>query len=375
MYDATPTSKSGTPKSTKPKLRLRSRRQRGQGIQLSSTQLVTTDVLSAESPLPLVVRPAMDGLNVVDWAANHRTWIQEQLWTHGGLLFRGFRNVEAETLERFFGALGGELMEYAYRSTPRSPVKGRIYTSTAYPASESIPLHNEMSYSRNWPMRIGFSCLRCAATGGETPIVDSHRVWASLDPDVRETFARKQVLYVRNYSPQLDLPWQTVFQTDDREAVEQYCQQAGIEWEWRSGDRLSTRQICQAVAQHPHTKAWVWFNQAHLFHVSNLPLETRQSLLSVVAEDELPRNTYFGDGTSISDTALTAIRTAYDTHTVTFSWQAGDILLLDNMLAAHGRRPFTGERQVVVGMDEPYSHTVQTGPIRKGAIQQGEVTV
>lgn len=348
----------------KPKLGLRSRRQRGQAIQVSSTQLVTTEPLQPNAPLPLVIRPAVEGLNLIDWAAGHRDWIQQQLWQHGGLLLRNFNNVGAETLERFFSALGGELMEYAYRSTPRSQVRGRIYTSTAYPASESIPLHNEMSYSRNWPMRIGFSCLQVAETGGETPIVDSHKVWASLDAKLRETFASKQILYVRNYSAQLDLPWQTVFQTSDRDEVEAYCQIAGIEWEWCSDDRLRTRQVCQAVAQHPHTQAWVWFNQAHLFHVSNLPAETRESLLMVVSEAELPRNTYFGDGTPIPDTALDAIRAAYAAHTVVFPWQQGDILLLDNMLAAHGRKPFSGKRQVVVGMDEPYDRAIVAGEVR-----------
>ncbi|WP_017328297.1 TauD/TfdA family dioxygenase [Synechococcus sp. PCC 7336] len=347
--------------STQPKLGLRSRRQRGSGIQVSATQLVTTAPLQPDTLLPLVVSPAVEGLNLTSWAAEQRQWIQAQLWLHGGLLCRNFTNVGAETLESLFAALGGELMEYAYRSTPRSPVRGRIYTSTAYPASESIPLHNEMSYSRNWPMRIGFSCLQSAATGGETPIADSHKVWASLDPEIRDTFARKQVLYVRNYSRELDLPWQTVFQTEDRAAVEQYCRAAGIEWEWRSGDRLRTRQVCQAVAQHPQTQAWVWFNQAHLFHVANLPPETRQSLLAVVDEADLPRNTYYGDGTPIADRILAIVRAAYAEHTVAFRWQTGDILLLDNMLVAHGRRPFTGERQVVVGMDEPYDRTVLQG--------------
>ncbi|MEM9511149.1 MAG: TauD/TfdA family dioxygenase [Cyanobacteria bacterium P01_E01_bin.48] len=347
--------------STKPKLGPRSRRQRGSGIKVSAAQLVTTAPLYSEDSLPCVVSPAVEGLNLTNWATEQRQWIQEQLWLHGGLLFRNFTNAGAETLESFFAALGGELMEYAYRSTPRSQVRGRIYTSTAYPASESIPLHNEMSYSRNWPMRIGFSCLQAAERGGETPIANSHKVWASLDPDIRETFARKQVLYVRNYSSELDLPWQTVFQTDERAEVEAYCQAAGIEWEWRSGDRLRTRQVCQAVAQHPQTGAWVWFNQAHLFHVSNLPLETRQSLLAVVEEADLPRNTYYGDGTAIANETLDIVRAVYADHTVAFPWQTGDILLLDNMLAAHGRRPFFGKRKVVVGMDEPYSRVARQG--------------
>jgi hypothetical protein len=40
---------------------------------------------------------------------------------------------------------------------------------------------------------------------------------------------------------------------------------------------------------------------------------------------------------------------------VAFPWQKGDILLLDNMLVAHGRAPYAGPRKVVVAMAEPVS--------------------
>ena len=36
-------------------------------------------------------------------------------------------------------------------------------------------------------------------------------------------------------------------------------------------------------------------------------------------------------------------------------WQEVDVLLLDNMLVAHGRAPYTGARAILVGMAEPYS--------------------
>jgi alpha-ketoglutarate-dependent taurine dioxygenase len=32
------------------------------------------------------------------------------------------------------------------------------------------------------------------------------------------------------------------------------------------------------------------------------------------------------------------------------AWEAGDLLMLDNLLAAHGRRPFSGERRIAVAM-------------------------
>jgi hypothetical protein len=98
----------------------------------------------------------------------------------------------------------------------------------------------------------------------------------------------------------------------------------------------------------------VWFNQAHLFHVSSLESEIRDLLLSS-SGGEPPRNAFYGDGTPIDDADLEGIRAAYEKEIVVFRWQEGDVLLLDNMLAAHGRKPYRGPRQIVVGMGRPHA--------------------
>src|SRR5262249_32177749 len=231
----------------------------------------------------------------------------------------------------------------------------KIYTSTEYPADRSIPMHNEMSYSREWPRKIGFFCLLPAEQGGATPIADSRRVLRRLSLEVKERFREQGVLYVRNYGKHLDLPWQDVFQTTGRTEVERGCRRLGLDFEWGEEGRLKTRQVCQAVVTHPETGEEIWFNQAHLFHISSLDEELATVLLASGGEDDLPRNTYYGDGSPIEPNVLAEIRAAFAAETVAFPWQRNDVLLLDNMLIAHGREPYKGTRRVVVGMAEPYS--------------------
>jgi len=211
-----------------------------------------------------------------------------------------------------------------------------------------------MSYSRQWPMIIGFFCVQPAVEGGETPIADSRRVFAQIDPAIKEEFIRKQVMYVRNYDDALDLSWREVFQTNSRAEVEAFCLKTGMKVEW-NGNKLRTSQVCQAVTQHPVTGEMVWFNQAHLFHVSSLEGDVRSSLQSGAGGDE-PRNAFFGDGSEIGEAALDQIRAVYDKEKVAFPWQRGDILILDNILKAHGRNPYRGPRQIVVGM----GHLIET---------------
>lgn len=308
--------------------------------------------IASDRGFPRIVTAPAPSVDLVSWLETNQDGIRAELLRAGGTLFRGFDIHGVAAFQQALQTLYGALVEYTVRSTPRSVVKDRVYTSTDYPASESIPQHNEMSYTRTWPMKIAFHCLEPAASGGETPISDSRRVYQAVPAAVRERLATRGVLYVRNYLPRIDLPWQEVFQTHERDEVERLCAATGIECRWR-GDRLTTRQRCQGVATHPDTGEAVWFNQAHLFHVSSLPPARRATLLRELGREGLPRHACYGDGGDIPDDDLEAVRRAYDAETIVWAWRPGDFLLLDNMLAAHGRMPFSGRRQVVVAMAQP----------------------
>jgi alpha-ketoglutarate-dependent taurine dioxygenase len=161
-------------------------------------------------------------------------------------------------------------------------------------------------------------------------------------------------MYVRNYGEGLDLPWQDVFQTNDRSVVENYCRQANTEFEWVDGNRLRTRQVRQVMVTHPKTGATVWFNHAHMFHLSNLTTAVREALLAEFTEKYLPRNAYYGDGSTIESSVLEEIREIYRQSAVVFEWRKGDVLMLDNILVSHGRHPYIGSRKILVSMAELY---------------------
>lgn len=311
--------------------------------------------LEGQRALPLVITPRQPGAG---WRSElpelvHR--IEQQLPQVGGVLLRGFDFSDETDFEAFARSFGHELLTYDYASTPRTRLNTRVYTSTEYPAHQVIPLHNEQSYSLGWPMKIWFHCITASPVGGETPIADSREVFQRLDPAIRQRFADKRLMYVRNYGNGLDLTWQQAFSTDDRDQVERYCRASQIDFQWDEEGELSTRQVCQAVAQHPVSGEWVWFNQAHLFHLSNLAPAVRETLVSIVGEQGVPRNVFYGDGSPIEEQALAHIREVLEQCQVTFAWQAGDVLMLDNMLVAHGRSTFQGPRKVVVAMAEPFA--------------------
>ncbi len=319
---------------------------------VSSLQQITMGYLRPDSPLPLVVRPAVKGLKLVDWASANTGFIESYLQRNGAILFRDFGLSAVAEFEQLIEAVSGPLLDYSYRSAPRTVISGRIYSSTEYPAHQSIPLHNENSYSRSWPMKLWFCSLQVAEQGGQTPIADSRKIYRAISPEVRGCFVRKGLMYVRNYGTGLDLPWQEVFQSSSRLVVEDYCRKADMEFEWIGDDQFRTRQRCQVVECHPRTGEMVWFNQAHLFHVSRLPAEVRDWLLTAFGEDNLPRNVYFADGSPIDSSMLDEISRVCDEQSVVFTWNEGDVLLLDNMLTAHGRKPFVGKRNVMVSMAE-----------------------
>jgi amino acid adenylation domain-containing protein len=330
---------------------------RPKAVSLSQKELVKMGTIpGAGRDLPLLIEPAVENVdvNLVNWVRTNIESVEKNLMRHGGILFRGFDIANEEKFGQFTDAIDLKLMRYAEGATPRTELGNKIYTSTEYPADQSISLHNELTYVITWPMRILFCCAQAPEYRGETPIADVRRVYDRIDPKIIARFAEKGWMLVRNFGDGLSLPWQTSFHTTEESEVEAYCRRSRIECEWKDGGGLRTRQVRPAVARHPRTGESVWFNHVAFWHVSSLEESVREAMLAIFPEDELPYNTYYGDGTVIEDSVVEEIRAAYREETVEFAWERGDVMLLDNMLVAHGRSPYRGERRILAAMGDGY---------------------
>jgi amino acid adenylation domain-containing protein len=304
------------------------------------------------SELLAVCTSPVNGTSLAAWAATRGREIDAAVMRHGAILFRGFDVGGVPGFHQSVQVLGGEALEYRNRSSPRTQIDPalRIYTSTEYPAHERIFPHNENSYAAEFPLKLFFYCDTPAQQGGETPIGDVRRVLRRVDPDVREQFHRRQVLYVRNFGEGFGLPWQQVFQTTDREQVESYCASAGIAAEWLANGGLRTRRHGPAIVRHPGTGELSWFNHATFFNSLTFPEHIRAVLTSAYAPDELPQNTFYVDGAIIEPEVIAHLQQAYREEMLEFTWQRGDVLLLDNLTTAHARNAFMGTRRILVGM-------------------------
>ncbi|EQC00391.1 TauD/TfdA family dioxygenase [Photorhabdus temperata] len=292
-----------------------------------------------------------------DYLEKHGNEYTALLDLHGAIIFRGFQLDSVDDFRHSVQAVTPDIIDYTEPSTPRTQIASKIFTSTEYPADQRIPLHNEMSYRRTWPQYLWFWVQTAAKTGGQTTLADYRKVLNRLPVEIINKFENKGVAYERRYNTGFDLTWQHVFQTDDRDIVENRLLEEGIEFDWIDENILYTKQVVQGVLTHPRTRIKSWFNQANLFHPSSLKAEIRAALEAALGKENIPRMAKYGDGSPIEEQTLKEIRVALDEETVYPNWQSGDVAIVDNLAIAHGREPFIGYRKVYVMMANPMHST------------------
>jgi alpha-ketoglutarate-dependent taurine dioxygenase len=284
------------------------------------------------------------------WAAEHREALRAVVIEHGSVLVRGLGLRDAAEVGAVFRRLATGLMTEREAFASRRTYSAGVYSSSTWPQNQLMCMHHELSYTLAFPGLMLFACLRAPTHGGATTVADSPTVLDALPAELIERFEREGWLLARSYNDEIGASFAEAFGTEDRRAVESYCRANAIEFEWQPDGGLRTRQRRSAVVRHPVTGQRCWFNQIAFLNEWTLAPEVREYLVDVYGADGLPFNTRFGNGDPIGEDVVQLLNQVYEANTVREPWQAGDLMLVDNVRTAHSREPFEGPREVLVAM-------------------------
>ena len=291
--------------------------------------------------------------DVGQWVAAHGSALRAVVAEHGCVLVRGLGLRDAAEAGAAFQRLAARLMTEKEAFAPRQPYPGGLYSATPWPPNQQMCMHHELSYALEFPGLMLFACLRAAASGGATAVADSPTVLSALPADLVQRFEREGWILDRNYNDDFGASVQEAFGTSDRDAVERYCRANAIDFDWQPDGVLRTRQRRSAVVRHPVTGQRCWFNQIAFLNERTIDPEVREYLVDLYGEDGLPFTTRFGNGDPIGEDIVQMLNETYEAHTCREPWQAGDLLLVDNVRTAHSRDPYTGPRDVVAALADP----------------------
>jgi alpha-ketoglutarate-dependent taurine dioxygenase len=287
------------------------------------------------------------------WAAEQRDALRAAVLEHGAVLVRGLGLRDPDQVEAVFRELATGLMTEREAFAPRQQYGPGVYSSAPWPQNQPMCMHHELSYTLEAPGLVLLACLTAPAAGGATAVADAAAVLEALPPDLVARFEREGWLLVRTYNEEIGASVADAFGTDDRAAVESYCRANAIDAEWQPDGSLRTRQRRPAVVRHPVTGRRCWFNQVAFLNEWTLSAEVREYLVDVYGEDGLPFTTRFGNGDPIGADVVTLINQVYEAHTAREPWEAGDLMLVDNIRTAHSREAYEGPREVLVGLADP----------------------
>ncbi len=287
---------------------------------------------------------------VHEWLGENKERLLEQLSRHGAILFRGLPVNSDSDFDSVIQSFG--LKNFTYGESLSNAVRRnrteRVFTANEAPASVSIFLHHEMAQTPVYPSKLFFYCEQAAISGGATPLCRSDILLQELTKQAPEFVAACLKLGVRysNVMPNIDdlesgqgRSWRSTLSTDDKSAAEDKLRKLGYQWEWLEQDSLRVTTAVLPAVRETDNGRQVFFNQ--LIAAFCGWKDTRNA-----AEKSIR----FGDDSEISEEAMAKAIQIGDELSFDMPWQSGDVVLVDNFLVMHGRRPFEGQRRVLASL-------------------------
>jgi alpha-ketoglutarate-dependent taurine dioxygenase len=329
------------------------------------SQVVCSTPYAPRPPLwiePADGRLATDGSVARSWMGEHHDDIEAALLTFGAIVFRGFPVQDTDDFAALMADFTPFAAGYAGGTTDRKAIKGQVMEATRTSEELYILLHQEMSYMEQTPRLVAFYCKTPSEEGGETVICDMRGVLETLPEALQKKFIDEGVAYRRNLrseavddwraDPKYRHPsWQYRFDTDSAEAVSAQLAERGVSFEWLADGSLNMWTCLPGVTTHPVTGDVLLFNQLHAQHQHRFLIgDARADLMDAAYGTTIPRPYFptFGGGDALTDDEYFAIQDELESRLTRFTWRSGDMMLVENKLTGHGRKPYRGARDIQV---------------------------
>lgn len=109
------------------------------------------------------------------------------------VLVRGLPITTTKDFSRFVQGLNFEFFLYQGGGGIRDKVDEFVLTGAGEPKEYTVELHNDMSYSIDYPSKFVITCLKKSTFGGETAICNGRELTENIEADLKEKFERKGI--------------------------------------------------------------------------------------------------------------------------------------------------------------------------------------
>jgi hypothetical protein len=301
-------------------------------------------------PLVYAAQPNTCSDSVQRWLAQHKSQIEMELEINGAVLFRDFGIVDDQEFDAFIRAF--DWPSFTYEESLSNAVRHNrtelVFTANEAPPSVSIFLHHEMAQTPIYPSKLFFFCEQAAASGGATPICRSDILLEQLQteiPGFLKACEEKGIRYSQTMPAENDLQsgqgrsWASTLSAANVEEAEAKLKRLNYQWQWQSDGSLSVTTPVLPAVKMLHDGRKVFFNQ----------------LIAAFrgwqdARNNSEKSICYGDDSPISNDDMAVVIKLADELTFDIPWQTGDIVLVDNFVTMHGRRPFEGQRKVLASL-------------------------
>lgn len=318
---------------------------------MSYISSMTTDLKYSETNFPTIIKN--DGsIKTLDkakyWVKENLTALKKELSCTGAILFRGFPVIDATSYDAFFSAFNYE--NFTYQESLSNAVRINhteyVFTANEAPKEVEIYLHNEMAQTPIYPSIISLFCQDAADHGGETVICRSDSIYNQLlskEPELANKLEQLGVKYT-TLMPAENCPesgqgrsWRGTLSVETIEQAEEKLRSLEYSWQWNEDGSLTAQTAAIPAIRTLENGRKVFFNQIIAAYRGWKGVHENPSTALC-----------FGDGSTFTKDFLDTVVTTSQSLSYNLEWQKGDVVIVDNNLAMHGRLPYSGESKRTV---------------------------